>query len=204
MNRKSRKTPAKSSAKSKSPGSVRIISGRWRGMKLPVLDAAGLRPTTDRVKETVFNWLMHDLVDAQCLDCFAGSGSLGFEALSRYARHITLIEKDKSAARQLSDNAKRLSSETIDVINADSLSWLAQPATVQFDLIFIDPPFRMGLAEQTITLLDQHGWLANDARVYIEVETELTQLDLPASWSLLKEKTAGQATGRLYAVTRQN
>ena len=107
--------------KKRAPGSVRLISGRWKGRKLPVRDVEGLRPTTDRVKETLFNWLATDIRDSRCLDLFAGSGSLGFEALSRYASHVMMVEMDKGAAQQLAKNLQTLQSQQARIIQQDAL-----------------------------------------------------------------------------------
>lgn len=123
-----------------SMGQIRIIGGQWRGRKLPVRDSEGLRPTTDRVRETLFNWLMPVIRDANCLDCFAGSGALGIEALSRYAASATLIELDKHNARQLSENLAQLKIHNAQVINANTLTYLANSGT-PFDVVFLDPPF---------------------------------------------------------------
>ncbi|GAB2906911.1 16S rRNA (guanine(966)-N(2))-methyltransferase RsmD [Rheinheimera gaetbuli] len=188
----------KSVAASGTPGEVRIISGSWRGSKLAVLDAEGLRPTTDRVKETLFNWLMHDINGAEVLDCFAGSGSLGFEALSRYASHCTLLEHDKAAAAQLRQNQQKLGCSTAEVINTDSLNWLKQAANRQYNVVFIDPPFRKDLALPCCQLLEQQQWLATTALIYLETEKELDVTALPENWRLLKEKVAGQLAYRLY------
>jgi len=177
-------------------GSIRIIAGKYRGRKLPVLDAQGLRPTTDRVKETVFNWLMPYINTTNCLDCFAGSGSLGVEALSRGAQHVTFLELNKQAAAQLNTNLQRLKEKNAKVINTNSLNYLNK-ATQQFDLVFIDPPFRQNLALETINKLTQ-GWLAEKALIYVEVESEAQLNNLPNNWQLLKEKTAGQVVYRLY------
>ncbi|MGF1724453.1 16S rRNA (guanine(966)-N(2))-methyltransferase RsmD [Photobacterium nomapromontoriensis] len=178
-------------------GFVRIISGRWRGRKLPVHDVEGLRPTTDRVKETVFNWLAQDIIDANCLDLFTGSGSLGFEALSRGAKHVTMLELDKKAAEQLEKNRLTLGVDNATVRNTDSLTFLKQPGT-PFDVIFIDPPFRKDLMQEVITLLEQNHWLAPHAVIYIEAEKELGELDIPPHWHLHREKTAGQVCYRLF------
>ena len=122
-------------------GQIRIIGGQWRGRKLPVPESAGLRPTTDRVRETLFNWLAADLPQARCLDCFAGSGALGIEALSRYAGHVTLVELEPQVARQLTGNLRTLNSSAGQVIQADTLRWLGTPGQ-PYDIVFIDPPFR--------------------------------------------------------------
>ncbi|HAT40659.1 MAG TPA: 16S rRNA (guanine(966)-N(2))-methyltransferase RsmD [Rheinheimera sp.] len=185
------------------PGEVRIISGQWKGRKLPVLDVQGLRPTTDRVKETLFNWLMQDVAGRHVLDCFSGSGSLAFEALSRHAASALLIELDAKAAKQLQQNLARIQCMTATVVNSSCLSYLNKPATRQFDLVFLDPPFRQGLLIPACQHLAQHGWLAADALVYIEAEKELALTDLPENWRLLKEKVAGQLAYRLFIVDGQ-
>lgn len=192
-----KKTPNKKSSK----GQIRIIAGKYRGRKLPVLMADGLRPTTDRVKETVFNWLMPYIAQATCLDCFAGSGGLGFEALSRGALHVSLIELNKEAAKQLQINKQLLNAENLSIINASALGFLQQsPQGV--DLVFLDPPFRKGLVEQSASLLNQ-GWLNENALIYIEMEAEGQEI-LPKNWQLLKEKVAGQVAYRLYQFTTIN
>jgi 16S rRNA (guanine966-N2)-methyltransferase len=183
----------------KTPGNIRIIAGHWRGRKLPVHDVQGLRPTTDRVKETLFNWLMNQIHDSHCLDCFAGSGSLGFEALSRGAAQLLMLEKDPQAAKQLNDNVQLLKADNAQVVKADSLAYLQQLKAAQpFDLVFIDPPFRLNLAQQTCDLLENQQLLSENALIYVEVESELDNLNLPPSWQLLKQKTAGQVTYTLY------
>ena len=178
-------------------GQIRIIGGQWRGRKLPVPDSAGLRPTTDRVRETLFNWLAADLPQSRCLDCFAGSGALGIEALSRYAGHVTLLELEPSVARQLNSNLQTLKSTTGQVVQGNALQWLNQPGQ-PYDIVFIDPPFRKGLLSETVTLLENRGWLASEALIYIECETEQGTLQVPDSWQLHREKTAGQVAYRLY------
>ncbi len=178
------------------PGVVRIISGQWKGRKLPVLDVQGLRPTTDRVKETLFNWLMQDIHGKKVLDCFSGSGSLALEALSRHADSALLLEMDAKAARQLSQHLKTLQCENAQVVQVDSLQYLAKPATNQFDLVFIDPPFRQGLVDKCCNLLE-NGWLTADALIYLECEKELPISNLPSNWRIIKEKIAGQLAYRL-------
>ena len=180
-------------------GQIRIIGGQWRGRKLSVLDSEGLRPTTDRVRETLFNWLAPWLPQANCLDCFAGSGALGIEAASRYAAQVTLIEKEAHVARQLQKNIDVLNVPQLTLHRADTLHFLAQsrPDT-PFNIVFIDPPFRRGLLEQTIKLLELHQWLAEDAVIYTENEVEQGMPTVPANWVLHREKVAGQVCYRLY------
>ncbi|QBH98288.1 16S rRNA (guanine(966)-N(2))-methyltransferase [Limnobaculum zhutongyuii] len=178
-------------------GQIRIIGGQWRGRKLPVPDSPGLRPTTDRVRETLFNWLAPVLNEARCLDCFAGSGALGFEALSRYAGKTVLLESERSIAQQLQQNLQRLNSDKGQVVHTNALQWLSQTGT-PFDVVFLDPPFRRNLLTETFTLLEQQGWLADEAWIYVEAETEHAVSDAPANWHLHREKTAGQVAYRLY------
>lgn len=179
-------------------GQVRIIAGQWRSRKLPIQDLEGLRPTTDRVRETLFNWLAGELSGSSVLDCFGGSGALALEALSRYAAFARVYELQKTAAQQLQQNLQTLKCDSAEVINGDVLAGLARSADRRFDIVFIDPPFRKGLAEQTLTLLARHQWLNPGALIYLEVESELQQLPIPADWEALKEKQAGQVSYRLY------
>ncbi|MCE0493535.1 16S rRNA (guanine(966)-N(2))-methyltransferase RsmD [Vibrio salinus] len=192
-----KRRPKSSSQKRTASGFVRIISGLWRGRKLPVYDVEGLRPTTDRVKETVFNWIAQDVPMSSCLDLFSGSGSLGFEAASRQAKNVVMIELDKQVANQLKTNASTLKAENIDIINANALSFLEQPAT-PFDMVFIDPPFRKALIEQVISRLETDQWLSHDALIYIESEKDWPTNSIPSHWHLYKEKFAGQVAFRLY------
>ncbi|QHP78563.1 16S rRNA (guanine(966)-N(2))-methyltransferase [Pectobacterium carotovorum] len=182
---------------SSAAGQIRIIGGQWRGRKLPVPDSPGLRPTTDRVRETLFNWLAPVIQQARCLDCFAGSGALGLEALSRYAAHTTLLEMERAVAQQLTQNLALLRAENAEVVNTDALSWLAKLGT-PFDVVFLDPPFRKELLNNTLALLEQQGWLAPDAWIYVETEAENAQLTIPENWQLHREKIAGQVAYRLY------
>ena len=180
-------------------GFIRVISGQFRGRKLPVKNVEGLRPTTDRIKETVFNWLMQDTRDAHVLDCFAGSGGLGFEALSRFAKSTTFIELDKFAAKQLEQNISTLKLANAQVKHTNSLSYLEQKNTNEaFNLVFVDPPFRKDLAQTTCDLLEKNQWLSSEALIYVEVETELSTFQQPDNWLLIKEKKAGQVFCRLY------
>ncbi|MDQ6573704.1 MAG: 16S rRNA (guanine(966)-N(2))-methyltransferase RsmD [Haemophilus parahaemolyticus] len=199
-----RKTPNSKPQKqtSKAMGEVRVIAGLWRGRKLSVLNAEGLRPTTDRVKETLFNWLMMDVANARCLDCFAGSGSLGIEALSRQAQAVVFLEKFANAAQQLKKNLASLKTDKGTVINTDTLTYLSQKnSTEPFEIIFIDPPFHHNLVPQVLTLLQQNNWLAENALIYVETEKNHPPLLLAENWQIIKEKSAGIVTSRLIQVT---
>lgn len=199
MSKARRQKPNKASSKAKATNSIRLIAGKHRGRKLPVLDAEGLRPTTDRVKETLFNWLMVYIQDSKCLDCFAGAGSLGFEAFSRGAEQVTMLELNKAAANQLNENKAQLNANNINVEHTDTTQYLSQPNTC-FDIVFVDPPFRQNLAQQTINLL-ANGWLNAGALVYVETEAELAAPTTPENWQIIKEKKAGQVACRLYQLT---
>ena len=198
-----RKTPNSKPQKqtSKAMGEVRVIAGLWRGRKLPVLNAEGLRPTTHRVKETLFNWLMMDVANARCLDCFAGSGSLGIEALSRQAQAVVFLEKFANAAKQLKKNLASLKTDKGTVINTDTLTYLSQKnSTEPFEIIFIDPPFHHNFVPQVLTLLQQNNWLAENALIYVETEKNHPPLLLAKNWQVIKEKSAGMVTSRLIQV----
>ncbi|MFY3327228.1 16S rRNA (guanine(966)-N(2))-methyltransferase RsmD [Vibrio fluvialis] len=199
MLRRRQQNPSQKRAPS---GQVRIISGLWRGRKLPVHDAEGLRPTTDRVKETLFNWLAQDIPHAKCLDLFAGSGGLGFESASRQAEKVTMLEMNPQAFAQLKTNIAALKASNIEAVNTDTLAYLKQPGQA-YDVVFIDPPFRQGLLQETVQLLEQNGWLAANAMIYIESEKELPLTELPDSWQLYREKLAGQVCYRLFERTSE-
>lgn len=178
-------------------GQIRIIGGQWRGRKLPVPESPGLRPTTDRVRETLFNWLAPSIVDASCLDCFAGSGALGLEALSRYVANATLLEMERGVAQQLQKNLATLKASNAKVVNTNTLAFLAQ-AGAPHDIVFVDPPFRKGLLEETLKLLENNGWLSDEALIYIESEVENGLPPVPMNWHVYREKVAGQVAYRLY------
>ncbi len=177
-------------------GRLRIIGGDYRRRLLPVLDSPGLRPTPDRVRETLFNWLTADLPGARVLDLFAGTGALGLEALSRGARQASFVERDPRVARQLEENLATLdATQRGRVITADAATFLAGPPT-PCSLVFLDPPFRQGLAEPCCEALEA-GWLTDEALIYLECEAERQPL-VPATWRLHREVRAGDSHGRLY------
>lgn len=131
---------------------VRLIGGQWKRSKLPVADLPGLRPTPDRVRETLFNWLGQDLSGWRCLDAFAGSGALGFEAASRGAGSVTLIERDRKLAMKLDESRQRLNATALRIETTDAMAWMARCPAGSFELVFIDPPFDAGLVEQAVAL----------------------------------------------------
>ncbi|KAA2285844.1 16S rRNA (guanine(966)-N(2))-methyltransferase RsmD [Arenimonas fontis] len=168
----------------KPPGTVRIIAGRLRGSKLPVPDRPGLRPTSDRVRETLFNWLQPALPGARVLDLFAGTGALGFEAASRGAAEVVLVERDPDLARGLRAQAERLKVANLHVETAEALAWLARPDGRRFDLVFVDPPFAAGLWQPALAALP--AWLAPGARIYLEGPAQAPPA-WPADWQRLRE-----------------
>ena len=177
-------------------GRLRLIGGDYRRRLLPVLDSPGLRPTPDRVRETLFNWLTAALPGARVLDLFAGSGALGLEALSRGARDTIFVERDARVADQLEANLATLgATERGRVVVADATAFLAGPPT-PCSLAFIDPPFRQGLVEPCCAALEA-GWLEEDAFIYLECEAGPVPT-VPTSWRLHREIRAGDSHGRLY------
>lgn len=174
---------------------VRIIGGEWRGRKLSFPDLPQLRPSPDRVRETLFNWLQPVIPGARCLDLFAGSGALGMEALSRGAQSVTLVDLDSRAVRSLQQNLDTLIAgdrpERARVVQQNVLEFLQGPAR-PVDVVFLDPPYGKGLVSECCALLETRGWLRDNARVYIEAEATLEVLDLPQTWEMLRSKTAGQ------------
>jgi len=173
------------------PGSVRIIAGQWRGRKLPVPTVEGLRPTPNRVRETLFNWLQAWLEGATCLDLSAGTGSLCFEALSRGASSAVMVEASRKAADQLKENLATLGCNNARVIENSALFYL-QGQVSAFDLIFLDPPFKSELVEQCFSLIHERGWLKPGGLLYIEAPAKSALPELPANWSLHKSKTSGE------------
>ena len=176
---------------------IRIIGGRWRGRKLTVIDAEGLRPTPDRIRETLFNWLAADCRGATVLDCFAGSGALGFEALSRGARRLVALERSAAAVAELHELVARLDTDAVEIHDGDALNAIAGLGE-RFDLVFIDPPYaQAGLRGRAFTALETGGLLQPGARIYFEWPRG-EDFELPSSgleW--LKRKQAGEVN---YAV----
>lgn len=166
-------------------GKIRIIGGTHRSRQLTVLDADGLRPTLDRVKETLFNWLGQDLTGQTCLDLFAGSGSLGFEAISRNAQSVTMVEKSSQVAQQLISNSKLLRAENCQIINSEAQRFLAKNS-LKFDVIFLDPPYNSALLEQSLRIISPH--LAVDGVIYIEYHQNKPDL---SQFNILKHSQAG-------------
>lgn len=172
------------------PGQLRIIGGEWRGRRLQFPAVTDLRPTPDRVRETLFNWLQMHIAGTRCLDLFSGSGALGLEALSRGAREVMMVEQDRAAAAQIRQHLLTLKSSDGKVESSDVFRFLEGAAT-PFDVVFLDPPYRLGVLAQCCQLLEQHGWLKDDTLIYLEDSAKNGEPTLPGNWELLRSKKAG-------------
>jgi len=169
---------------------LRIIGGQWRRRQLVIADIPTLRPTSDRIRETLFNWLQDTIPGRRCLDLFAGSGALGFEAASRGADRVVMLDANTEVVHQLKIQAARLGANQVYIEQADSLCWL-QTCSQGFDIIFLDPPFRQDLLDKTISIL-RHKGLREGTRIYLETEASRTIPELPPEWEYLRSGQAGQ------------
>ena len=177
-------------------GKLRIIGGRWRSRQLPIIDAEGLRPTIDRVRETVFNWLQQDIAGRRCLDLFAGTGALGFEAASRGAHEVVMVEKNTVVYQQLKQNASVLEADNVQLLHREAIEYLQQlTSAADFDIVFLDPPYQSGLLPAAIAALS----LPAGAIVYVEAN-KAEEIAVPENWIQLKDKTAGQIHYCLYEI----
>lgn len=172
-------------------GRLRIVAGKWRSRLLPVADVEGLRPTAERIRETLFNWLADSIEGARCLDLYAGTGALGFEALSRGAKEAVFVETSRPAMTLLQSSATKLGATGAEFFHGEAFSYLDRPSR-RFDIVFLDPPFASDVLEDLCRLLDAGDWLADGARVYLEQDRNQALPALPAGWTVSKEKTAGR------------
>lgn len=193
------KSSGRDTAKRLAASSVRVIGGSLRGSKIEFVEADGLRPTSDRIRETLFNWLAPHIAGARCMDLFAGSGVLTFEALSRGAGEVYALEKNKAVYQSIRANQQRLNVGNLQLINTDSLIWLAECSREQrFDIVFVDPPFHAGIGSDSLNMLQDSGILSPEAIVYLEQPKSDDGWPVPSAWELLREKTAGQVNYSLY------
>lgn len=189
----------KNQPKDKGGGRIRIIGGQWRSRKISFLEAPGLRPTGDRIRETLFNWLGININGAHCLDLYAGSGILGLEALSRGASTCTALENNPTVVKQLHANCNELGAD-LSIINADSIKFLQHKNSGRvFDIVFIDPPFSKTLHTESCALLESNGWLAHDALIYCELPAKENLFATPSSWLIKKDKIASGVRYMLYS-----
>ncbi|MDT8429334.1 MAG: 16S rRNA (guanine(966)-N(2))-methyltransferase RsmD [Pseudomonadales bacterium] len=187
---------------------LRIIAGQWRSRLLTFPDIPGLRPTADRIRETLFNWLQTVVAGERCLDLFAGSGACGLEALSRHAGHVTFVEAAADAAAGIRNNLSLLDAGSAQVLQQDALAWLGSlegrvkpDGEYQYGIIFIDPPFAANLHARVCQLLEQSGVMKDRAFIYLESGQPLEALDLPKNWRMCKNKRAGAVHYGLYQRT---
>ena len=173
-------------------GRLRIVAGNWRSRLLDIADVEGLRPTSERIRETLFNWLAPTIQGARCLDLFAGTGALGLEALSRGAREAVFVEQSPVAARQLETNIDIVGANAAaKVVQGDGLRYLGNAPESLFDIVFLDPPFAADLLNETCRLLAENKLLADGGLVYLELERMQDEPSFPDGWQVLKNKTAG-------------
>ena len=194
---------ASPSAKSKAAahggqGQLRIIAGEWRSRRLAVPEGEGLRPTPDRVRETLFNWLAPHIEGARVLDAFTGSGALVLEALSRGAKDAVALDSNPAAIGNLKNNLEILRCPRGQILQTDALRYLQGPAKQQFDVVFLDPPFHQDLLANTCNLLEQNQWLGEQALIYTESEAAPSTLPMPGNWRLHREKKTGQVHYALW------
>ena len=193
-------TPKTESSASGGRNSVRIIGGGWRGRRVSFPDIPGLRPTPDRVRETLFNWLQERIAGARCLDLFAGSGALGLEALSRGAKELVFVEQAVAAARALQEQLIRFGGQArAQVVQMGAARYL-RSVPQAFDIVFLDPPFGRDALAEYVPMLDEGQWLKPGALVYLENEKKAGAPPLPAHWQLLKSKSAGEVGYHLARV----
>ncbi len=175
---------------------MRIIGGMWRGRKLTVPHVPGLRPTPDRVRETLFNWLMSVTHGAYCLDPFAGSGALGFEALSRGAAKVVMVDQSSHVVQSLQKECERFKTTQVEIYCATVPQALKQPLR-PFDIVFLDPPYQENLLLPTCFFLQSQSFLADQAYIYLEAKDPIVETDLPKGWKIIKAKKAGQVVYHL-------
>jgi len=184
------KRTAKAGRKSQ-PGRLRIVAGNWRSRLLQIADVPGLRPTSERIRETLFNWLTPTLDGARCLDLFAGTGALGFEALSRGAAGTVFVEQSPVAVQALRTGIAELDASGAVVHEADALEFISRTGLGTFNIVFLDPPFAADMLEDLCRLLEKASILASGARIYLEEDRSAPEVNLPNGWLVVKSKNAG-------------
>ncbi|WP_425482261.1 16S rRNA (guanine(966)-N(2))-methyltransferase RsmD [Enterobacteriaceae endosymbiont of Plateumaris braccata] len=178
---------------------INIISGKWKGKKIYVIQDKNLRPTMNFIRENLFNWLSKNIYMLKCLDCYAGTGALSFEALSRNALSSTLIENNFKIFQQLKKNSILLQTKKVILIYKNTLNYLSKHGN-QYDLVFIDPPFSKNniLIKKTCFLLENNHWLKNNALIYLEYKKDSTKIILPKNWFLYRKKKLSIVNYELY------
>jgi len=184
-------------------GSLRIIAGRWKRQTIRFVGPDDLRPTPNAVRETLFNWLAPVIEGASCLDLFSGSGALGFEAASRGAGRVDLVDHDRNVYRQLVHTRDTLSASQVHIHYKDALAFLAA-TTDHFNIVFLDPPFHGRFTARIITALERSSALKTKSLIYLETPKQDNQPNLPKTWRLYREKKTGRAAYRLYELGETN
>jgi 16S rRNA (guanine966-N2)-methyltransferase len=193
------RTSSKNSGPDRLPNRLRIVGGRWRGTRVDFPPIAAIRPSPDRVRETLFNWLQTRIVGARCLDLFAGSGALGIEALSRGAAEVTFVDREPQVGRHITQTLQRLSATGATVQVEDAARFLGRTPQ-PFDVVFLDPPFASVLLQAAFDRLP-HGWLTDDAYIYVECPADVPLPALPVGWTVYRSKQAGQVGYHLLRAT---
>ena len=183
------------------PGRLRIVAGKWRSRLLHIADVQGLRPTSERVRETLFNWLVPRLGGARCLDLFAGTGALGLEALSRGAASVVFVDNSPQAISTLRQNAESLQADAATIIKADAREYLRQASQGPFDIVFLDPPYALDALGEYCGLLAESGVLRTGALLYIEDDDRRAWPEMPAGWNIDKERKAGNVRYALVSTS---
>lgn len=183
------------------PGRLRIVAGKWRSRLVSVADVPGLRPTSERIRETLFNWLSPCIEGARCLDLFAGSGALGLEALSRGARSVVFVEKSAAAFDSLRNSVRALDARDAVLVRGDAAKYLASGTLPKFDVVFLDPPFADNRLRELCRLLQASACLGKNAKIYIEQDRGADAMPLPDGWTIKHEKTAGNVRYSLVSAT---
>ena len=184
-------------------GNLRIIAGRWRHRTIHFVGPHDLRPTPDVVRETLFNWLAPFIEGANCLDLFSGSGALGYEAASRGASRVDLVDHDRTVYQKLIHTRNLLSANQVYIHCEDALTYLSATSS-RFDIVFLDPPFRSRLTEQVATALENLDSLRMPTFVYLETSKENSEPTLSANWHLYRKKLTGRVAYQLYKLSEMN
>lgn len=179
---------------------LRIIAGDWKSRHIVFSNSPALRPTPARVRETLFNWLCNDIVTSRCLDLYAGSGALGFEAASRGAKFVTMVEKNPKVCQLIKKNIDKLLAKQIRLVQSDVINFLTINST-PFDIVFLDPPFVTNKIYQTCQYLLAKSWLAPKAKIYVEVGSNMVLDNMPTNWQCLHSKKAGNVSYNLFMLS---
>tara|TARA_B100000579_G_scaffold420780_1_gene420868 strand:- start:219 stop:824 length:606 start_codon:yes stop_codon:yes gene_type:complete len=184
------------------PKKIHIFSGKWRGSIIPVINVPGIRPTPARIRETLFNWLRSDIVGARCLDLFAGTGALGFEALSRGAKSVCFVDKNRKAVKAINQVARKFGFLRPNVLVSDAFLYLENNKNSEFDIIFLDPPFSAVYMTDLFKLLSEYCYLADGAFIYVE-QNKADKLPLfNSNWDIIKKEVAGNVRYMLFRYTK--